>query len=45
VSLRLRAAPAVGPTSILTVALDDLPDVMRMTVSDPDDPAAAKRAC
>ena len=31
------------PTSILIAALDDLP-VMRMTVSDADDPAAAKRA-
>ena len=33
-----------GPTSILIAAVDDLPVVMRMTVSDAADPAAAKIA-
>ena len=40
---RLRQPLNGRPTSILIAALDDLP-VMRMTVSDADDPAAAKRA-
>jgi hypothetical protein len=40
---RLRQPLNGGPTSILIAAIDDLPVVMRMTVSDADDPAAAKR--
>jgi hypothetical protein len=38
---RLRQPLNGGPTSILVAAIDDLPVVMRMTVSDADDPAAA----
>ena len=41
---RLRQPLNGQPASILIAALDDLPVVMRMTVSDADDPAAAKRA-
>ena len=41
---RLRQPLNGQPTSILIAALDDLPVVMRMTVSDANDPAAAKRA-
>jgi hypothetical protein len=40
---RLRQPLNGQPASILIAALDDLP-VMRMTVSDANDPAAAKRA-
>ena len=41
---RLRQPLNGRPTSILIAAINDLPVVMRMTVSDADAPAAAKRA-